>query len=257
VAGMDITERKRMETAALENTAMRQVQHRLLDQREQERQQIAHDLHDGPVQELTGITFALRTLLMREVSSAGIGQEERDQELEAIQAGLQGLIHELRTYAGELRPPTLARFGLEEAIRSHADAFQANHPSLRLSLQLHRDGEKLPENIELSLFRIYQQALNNILKHAQADQALVRLENDDRKVRIEIRDNGRGFELPDDWLSLARHGHLGLLGMRERAEAVGGKLAVVTGPGEGTDIIVTVPLEESAGGGGAIIVHHR
>ncbi len=238
----DLTQQKQMERAVLDSTAQREVQHRLLDQREQERQQIAHDLHDGPVQELTGITFALRSLLMREGNAQEMTWAERGTELEDIQSKLQELISDLRNYAGELRPPTLGRFGLEQTIRSHVETFQEKHPDLHVVLELHQVGEKLPETISVALFRIYQQALNNIVKHAQASEVLMRMEKDERQVRLEIQDNGRGFVAPEDWIILARHGHLGLLGMRERAEAIGGKLDVITAPGEGTQIIVIVPL---------------
>lgn len=244
----DLTEQRRMERALLDSTAQREVQHRLLDQREQERQQVAHDLHDGPVQELTGITFFLRSLIVKEDSAAGMDRAALREELEAIQSSLQALISELRMYAGELRPPTLTKFGLEQTIRSHAEAFQVIHPDLRILLDLHQTGEKLPETIGVALFRIYQQALNNIIKHAGASEARVHMEKDERQVRLQIQDNGRGFVVLEDWIDLARQGHLGLLGMRERAEAVGGNLDVISTPGGGTQVITIVPLETPGGG---------
>jgi len=244
VASMDVTQQRRVEKAVQESTAQLEVQHRLLDQREQERQQIARDLHDGPVQELTAATFALRGMLMGECAP------EMARQLEAIQASLQAQIHELREYTGELRPPTLAKFGLEQAIRSHADTFEEKHPDLRIRLEMQQTGEKLPEVTGLALYRIYQQSLANILKHARASEVRVQFEKNEQLVHLSIRDNGRGFELPEDWLNLVRAGHLGLLGMRERAEAVGGTLEVTSQPGQGTHIQVSVPLENPVSGEG-------
>jgi PAS domain S-box-containing protein len=237
VASMDVTAQRQIEREAQEIGAQREVQHRLLDQREQERQQVARDLHDGPVQELTAATFALREVLM------GACAPEETHKLEAIQASLQAQIHELRDYAGELRPPALAKFGLEQAIRSHAEIFGEKHSDLVIRLEMHQIGEILPETTGLALFRIYQQALANILKHAQASEIRVQFEKNERRAQLTIQDNGQGFELPKDWLILVRAGHLGLLGMRERAEAVGGTLEVTSQPGKGTLIQASVPVK--------------
>ncbi len=236
VASMDITKQRLIEKELQKIAAQQEVQHRLIDQREHERQQIARDLHDGPVQELTAVTLFLRSLLMDE------NYPEIASQLEAIQVSLQAQIHELRTYAGELRPPTLATFGLEQAIRSHAETFQERHPDICIWLEMHQTGEKLSEPMGLALYRIYQQAMANIIKHAHATKVWVEMEKDGQKVQLAIRDNGQGFELPDDWFELVRNGHLGLLGMRERAEAVGGKMEVISQPGGGTLIQVNVPL---------------
>jgi signal transduction histidine kinase len=179
--------------------------------------------------------------------SAETHPAETAQELETIQKRLQGLISELRTYAGELRPPTLSKFGLEGTIRSHMETFQEKHPEPHIVLDLHQNSEILSETIGVALFRIYQQALNNIIKHAQASEASVQMEEDQDQVRLIIQDNGQGFVVPEDWINLARHGHLGLLGMRERAEAVGGKFEVTSVPGKGTQIIVTIPLDPLGG----------
>ncbi|MCL4562593.1 MAG: histidine kinase [Chloroflexi bacterium] len=232
----DITKQRLMEKEAQKIAAQQEVQHRLLDQREQERQEIARDLHDGPVQELTGVTFTLESMLMDNCTP------ELAQQLRAIQAILQEQIKELRTYAGELRPPTLAKFGLEQAIRSHANTFQEKHPELRLQLEMHQTGPLLQEATSLALFRIYQQALINIMKHARATEVVVKFDKDEHQVCLEIQDNGRGFELPENVLDLARKGHLGLIGVQERADAVGATLEITSHPGDGTLIRVKLPL---------------
>ncbi|HEY3345342.1 MAG TPA: ATP-binding protein, partial [Anaerolineaceae bacterium] len=110
-------------------------------------------------------------------------------------------------------------------------------------LDLEEDAQTIPEALRLVLFRVFQEALNNINRHARASQVKVRLQLASQRVILEIEDNGVGFAAPDDWLELARQGHLGLVGMRERAEAVRGNLVLRSAPGEGTWIHVQLPLE--------------
>jgi PAS domain S-box-containing protein len=232
----DITERQINEEETRARTVQIELHHRLLVQREQERQQIARDLHDGPVQALTGATFALRGLLMEPCAP------EIATQLEALQTTMQEQINELRVYAGELRPPSLAKFGLGKAIRSHLGTFQEKHPEIQCYFDEVQDETRLPEEKSLALFRIFQETLVNILKHAQAAEVQIHLSQKHDQVALEIRDNGKGFEIPNDWLELARQGHLGLVGMRERAEAIGGQFEVYSQPGQGTFIRVIAPM---------------
>ncbi len=233
---VDVTERKRFESVTHSQAVHIELQHRLLEQRELERQQIARDLHDGPLQELTGVTLALETLLGMDCPPALAKQ------LAAVQETVRDQIGELRAYAGELRPPVLAKFGLGKAIRSHLETFQEKHPELRLSLDDELGEDQLPEEKRLALYRIYQESLTNTVKHARAAEIHIRLWRDAGQVALEIRDDGAGFETPEDWLDLARKRHLGLVGMRERAEAAGGTLEIDARPGRGTCIRVSVPL---------------
>jgi signal transduction histidine kinase len=218
-----------------QNQARIEVQHRLLEQREQERLQIARDIHDGPVQELTAASLTLQGMLLD-----GPAQQQTD-TLEGLLNNLQVAISELRDYAQFLRPPVLSRFGLEKAIHAHLDDFRAKHPDLVIDFTAEPDGDRLPEAMRIALYRIYQESLNNIVKHAQAHRIQIRLILNTQDVVLEIQDNGKGFEIPGDWLGLARQRHLGLVGMRERAEAVGGALQVSSRPGEGTRIRVIIP----------------
>ena len=150
----------------------------------------------------------------------------------------------MRTICGELRPPTLVPFGLEKTIRSHLEEFQAAHPELSVSHKLARDGRSLPEGTRIVLFRIYQESLNNILRHARAKTVKIRFRLTTKKAVLEIQDDGCGFELPNRWVRLARQGHLGLVGAMERAREIGGHLDVITAPGQGALVRVSVPIKE-------------
>jgi protein-histidine pros-kinase len=225
----NITERKEMEAELAE------VQRRLADSREAERLRLAQELHDGPIQDLYGISYRLAELAP--VLSDGAGLEQ----MAAVQATLQQVLQTLRAISVELRPPALAPFGLEKAIRSHVEEFQKAHPELDVQLDLMADGQALPEPVRLALFRIFQQALNNVVRHAEANLVVIRLGLDTQQVTLEIQDNGHGFQVPLRRIMLVRQGHLGLAGSAERAESIGGRLDIVSAPGQGTLVRVVVP----------------
>ena len=226
----DITERKQMEAE------LGELQRRLMEGREIERLHLALDLHDGPMQELYGLLYHIKAYAQEQPENADM------QSLQDMQLTLQRVILTLRTICGELRPPSLTQFGLEKAIASHADLFQDEHPELSVQLELAPDGQLLPEQIRLGLYRIYQQALTNVVRHAEARQIWVRLMLDGGRVILEVQDDGVGFKLPARWIELARQGHLGLVGASERAEGIGGQLKVESMPGQGTLVRVEVHL---------------
>jgi PAS domain S-box-containing protein len=233
---LDVTRLKQVEMNVRAQQARIEVQQRLLEQREEERLMIARDLHDGPVQELLAAIYALQPLHAESTDA------QTAEEIKRVQDILHQQVVELRSYAGELRPPALAKFGLAKAIRSYSDVFQEKHPELHIQMEEIQSGDLIPDGKRLGFFRIYQEALNNIAKHAHASQIRVRLTKDERWAALEIQDDGIGFTVPEDWLELARHGHLGLVGMRERAEAIGGSLEIRSQVGSGTKIAVRVKM---------------
>jgi PAS domain S-box-containing protein len=234
---MDITERKLAQEEIQASRDRIELQHLLIDQREQERLKIARDLHDGPLQDLTAMGLALEGIL------AATQDPAVRQDVGAIRDSLQNQLTDLRAYAYELRSPTLANFGLGKAIRSHLDAFQDKHPEIHIHFEETREGGLLPDEIRLALFRIYQESLANIAKHAHASEINVRLTKTNLQATLVIEDNGAGFALPRDWLELARQGHLGLVGIRERVEAIGGELDIQSAPGRGTTTRITVQIQ--------------
>lgn len=226
----DITERKQMEAELIE------LQRRLMESREAERLHLAQELHDGPVQDLLGLSFNMKAL---ESDLA----EENAHSMEVLRGSLQKVISTIRTICRDLRPPTLAPFGLEKAIRSHVETFVQDHPNIHVRLELMADGQSLKERVRLALFRIYQQMLVNVVRHANASNIVVRFKYDKEQATLEIQDDGEGFVVPSRWIEMARKGHLGLVGAAERAEAIGGKMKIESAPGKGTTVRVIVPWE--------------
>lgn len=224
----DVTERKQIESELAE------VQRRLFESIEAERLHMAQELHDGPIQELYSITYGLNGL----DSGRGVAEKENIAQVKEM---VTKVIATLRAMCGDLRPPTLAPFGLEKAIRAHVERFQEFHPELEIQLDLAPDGHLLPERMRLALFRIYQHAISNVLRHAQATKLEIRFNLDGEQVKLEISDNGRGFDLPSRWVELARKGNFGLVGTAERVEAIGGQLKINSVSGKGTRILVIVP----------------
>lgn len=235
VAAVEITEHRRLEQEMSRNAMRLEVQQRLIGQRESERMLIARDLHDGPLQDLIGATYILTDAMNIDE------KEERLARMANACGTLNKLIRDLRIFCTELRPPTLAPYGLEKAIRSHQETFQEKYPDLHVELDLAPDGVGLPEDMRMALYRIYQEALNNVVRHSQAKNVQVRFVINPDKASLEIVDDGLGFHLPRNWVQYARQGHLGLAGIQERTDAIGGQLDIHSLPGSGTIVRVLVP----------------
>ena len=215
-----------------------ELQRRLMHGREMERLRIAQELHDGPLQDLIDVTFQIHGLTETQTD------ETAREQLKDLKASVSQLANSIRMICGELRPPTLAPFGLGKTITAHAHDFQEAHPEVKIHLDLVDDGQAISEPVRIVLFRIYQAALNNIMRHAQASTVKIHFSLDEKKAILKIQDNGKGFELPGRWINFARQGHLGIVGARERANEVGGALFISSSPGKGTTIQAVVPVKE-------------
>jgi PAS domain S-box-containing protein len=233
----DVTARRRAEA---ERTSARR---RLNVAREAERGHLARELHDGPLQDLEGALFHLLTC----VEPAGETAERAAPT--AVAATLRTAIQALRATCGELRPPVLVHYGLGQAIRAHLAAPELLPPGLAVRLALPPDEDTLPEPVRLALYRIYQQAVQNVVQHAQAHTVTIRLHLGAERVVLEVEDDGRGFVVAEQGSRAARAGHLGLVGAAERAELLGGRLTLRSVPGAGTLLRVTAPRQTVAEAG--------
>jgi two-component system, NarL family, sensor histidine kinase UhpB len=217
---------------------LREVAARALNAEEEERKRISRELHDETAQRLAALLIRLRL-------ARTAGGEQRDHTLDEVRAEIADVLDGIRRYARGLRPPALDELGLAAAIESYARSL-----SEATAIQVHVAAPPLrgaiaPET-ELAVYRIVQEALSNVVRHAGARRADVRLERSGERLLVSVRDDGEGFPAADVLAGRAGHG-LGLFGMQERAAYVGGVVAIASGEGEGTTVRVDVPLSGPAG----------
>ena len=214
---------------ALSQRVSRDAVRRVVEAQESERARLARELHDETGQALTSILLGLKSL----------DDRVRDEEGRAAVAELRELVvstlHDVRRLAVELRPAALDDFGLVPAIERLLDT-AGEQSGLTVDLQSEVGDVRLPTETETTLFRIVQEALTNVLKHAAAERVTVLLSHADAGVRLVVQDDGCGFDP-----SQARDDGVGLLGMRERVSLVGGRLTVESTEGAGTMLTVEVP----------------
>jgi len=201
---------------------------RVVEAQELERRRLARELHDQTGQELTSVLLGLKAV--EEAKS----DAERAEALAAVREQVVETLHDVRRLAVELRPKALDDFGLVPALELLRDTF-AGQTGMRVDLES-QIRERLATNVETALYRIIQEALTNIVKHAQASAVSIVLARSGGGITAVIEDDGRGFT-PDG----GGEG-LGLLGMGERLALLGGKLKVESSPGAGTTIVAEVPL---------------
>ena len=228
----NINEQKRLELE------MAELNSRLQNSMELERLRLAQELHDNPMQSLYSAIYRIEEL-------RGEAEPKLKEALGDVKQHIQNVLQDLRATAKELRPPTLFNFGLENAIRSHANDILEKHPNLNIYLSLAHDRQMLPEKVRLALFRIFQQSIANVIRHSKATEVHVRFSFDAEEAHLEITDNGRGFDVPANWIDFVRQGHYGLAGAAERATTLGGMFKVRSRPGNSTTIQVTIPWKDS------------
>ncbi len=199
----------------------------------QERQRLARDLHDSVTQSLYSLTL-MAEAARRLVNAGNI--ERGGGYLARIGESAQQLLKEMRLLVYELRPLILERDGLAAALKQRLETVE-NRTGVETSLVVEGSG-LVPELIEVELFRIAQEALNNSLKHSGASSVLVRLNTAPAEVTLAISDNGRGF-IPG---AVGDKGGLGLVSMKERTHRLGGRLDIESGPGAGASITVCIPI---------------
>jgi signal transduction histidine kinase len=228
---------------ALENATLREVmvaqQDRLralaegaVRAREEEARRIAHELHDEAGQLLASVHMALDELVAQ--------VPERSDAVQRIHALLDRVEGQLRRLSRELRPTILDDLGLGPAIEWLA---QGAAERTGVSITVHAPITRLPSAMETALYRIIQEAVTNAMRHAGASTMEVRVWQEDTTVHAAVRDDGRGF---DAEATMARRGDrgLGLIGMRERVDALGGRFILHSAPGQGTEVSVAIPILE-------------
>ncbi|MCQ3978723.1 MAG: hypothetical protein DPW09_35320 [Anaerolineae bacterium] len=205
---------------------------------EEERRRIARELHDEAGQALIGIKFGLQVLARKIPPEIPSLREEVDR----LRRQVNEATTRLKEIAQTLRPPILDELGLEVALNRCISDFQ-ERADLLFHFETGNLTRRLPQEVETVCYRLVQEALTNVLRHAQARQVWISLTAAERQVHLIVRDDGRGFDLKE----ISQTG-LGLLGMRERVIMVAGAFTVESTPGAGTTITATIPLPPEIGG---------
>lgn len=203
---------------------------------EDERKRLARELHDGTIQSL----FCLCTDIGNCIKDSRLPPNVR-RELEQILDRTGGIMNSVRSFCHEMRPDIIDRFGLVPAIKLLVEEMnQHDGPACRFDII--GDMQRLPSDSELALFRIIQEALNNVRRHSNATEVKLNIIFADSATKIIISDNGVGFKVPNEIDDFASYGKLGLVGMKERAYLIGGTLVIDSKEDTGTTIAVQVPL---------------
>jgi signal transduction histidine kinase len=214
--------------------ALGRLYEKVVSAQEDERKRIARELHDDTSQSLAVLVMALDSAL----GALKAGLPPRLEEAKAL---AMHTIEEVHRMILDLRPSVLDDLGLQSAIRWYAERHLVSR-GLSVRCEFEAEDRRYPAAFETALFRVCQEAMSNIARHAHADTVLIQLSEADGVIRIEIEDDGRGFE-PGN-VSHAERRHFGLMGIEERVEILGGKVRIDSAPGQGTRIHLEVPLRK-------------
>ena len=225
----DVTEQRRMQ----EN--LRFYVSQVLKAQESERLRIARELHDDTAQALTGISRRLDMLASEDADMP----QEIAQRLDELREQTDTVLNGVRRFSQDLRPPVLDDLGLLPALKWLVIALE-EQDGIAANIRMTGEPRRLPRDTELALFRVAQEALNNVRKHSHASAVELMVDFRDGNIKMVVADNGSGFDLHKSESDLTA-GKLGLIGMQERARLLSGTLDIQSNPGEGTSVVVTVP----------------
>ncbi len=228
----DVTERMRAKEARM------QLQLQLIAAHEEERRRLSRELHDQIGQYLPALMLGLKAL-----EETVPSQPHHATQVGQLQKIATHIAHDVQNLARELRPAALDEFGLANTLTSYVEEWSQRHG---IAVDFHRTGfdgdARLPPHVEMTLYRIAQEAFTNILKHAQARDVSLILERKRRGVKMIVEDDGQGFDVEALMKAPPAERRLGLLGMRERVALINGSLQIESAPGAGTTIVVNLPV---------------
>lgn len=216
------------------------VRRQLVQSREAERLRLAHELHDGPIQDLLAISYRL----------AGLSKqtEDEDQELATLHQDVVTQVKKLRRLYKTMRPVALDELGLQEALRRLILKYEERDDFVTC---FYVDGDitNLPDVVAMTIYRVVQEGLTNIAKHSRAERISVVLERRNHFIMGTVADDGQGFQNPERMSTFSEAEHFGLLGMIERVEVLGGQVNIHSQPGIGTEVYFWLPDTLDNGGG--------
>ncbi|HEX9926295.1 MAG TPA: GAF domain-containing sensor histidine kinase [Anaerolineae bacterium] len=226
------------EALAQKAVQLQQLLTETVDVQERERQRIAQDMHDGTNQLLIGAMLELKSARKR-LTTGNLSQAE--ESLQTVQKILHRVEAETKQIIYDLRPPTLDALGLVPALRHYTERFE-QYSGIPCTLKVSGQPMRLPARVEISIYRLMQEALQNVSAHAQARRADVLIDFSASNLNLTIADDGQGFDLAV--VKRNNHGNIGLLSMNERAESLGGHLKIRTRPQQGTQVELAVPIND-------------
>jgi signal transduction histidine kinase len=214
-----------------------ELYHRVVGAQEAERQRIARELHDETGQSLTAIGMGMHGI----AATLASDPEKASQRLRELEGLVDRSLNELQRLIADLRPSHLDDLGLPAALRWYAGEVQGR-TSLKITVEVFGEARLLPGAVNTALFRIVQEALTNVVRHAEASSVRIRIRFEDERLNLQVSDDGRGF----DPRPIGSHERAawGLLGIEERATLLGGSATIRSHPGEGTQVEVSVPYSD-------------
>jgi signal transduction histidine kinase len=205
---------------------------------EEERKRVARELHDDTVQSLIAINQRLE-LIRNTLDDDPAEVRARVAEVKTM---VTGAIASVRQFSRDLRPLTLEDLGLAAAMQYLVNQL-AQSENIEAKLEVEGEISGLSADMEVAIYRILQEALNNVKRHAHATQVKVVAQVTKNQIKLIVRDNGRGFEVPEALTDFASNGSFGMMGLQERAQLFGGNISVQSGPNQGTIVRLTLPRQ--------------
>jgi len=237
-AGIMIENARMLDSLKKQQLQVEQLLAKAIHVQEEERERISVDLHDGVAQWLAGASYHAQTV---SALLSGNGSDEARNELATMESTIDKSLKELRRVLTGLRPPALDELGLRHALRQSLEDLKTDGINYHFSEV--GTPVRLSSSMEIAVYRVVQETLTNVRKHANATKVNLRLQFQLDKLLVEIRDNGSGFDLSQTLDSAISVGHMGLLGMKQRVEMLGGDIKIKTGEGDGTAIILRLPIQ--------------
>lgn len=218
--------------------------HRILSVAEEELARIVLDIHDGPVQYLFS-ALSLLTGVQNDLAKRG-ASPEITARLAQVGMLLESSLYEIKYFLGTFRPPEFRQRSLPSIVEGLVIQHE-EWTGATVHLEMNAVPEEVPLAVKIAIYRVLQEALSNANRHAGVAEHQVRLWGEPGKICLEVADNGRGFEPPDleNPVESSHADHIGLLGMRDRVALLNGVFRIQSSPGQGTKIMVTIPLEHA------------
>ncbi|MEK4146222.1 sensor histidine kinase [Robertmurraya sp. FSL W8-0741] len=207
---------------------------KIIEAQEEERKRLSREIHDGPAQMMANVM--MRSDLIERIYKE-YGATEALAEVKNLKTMVRNALYEVRRIIYDLRPMALDDLGLVPTLKKYLQTIEEYHSTTSISYKNVGEEKRLPTKYEVALFRLVQESVQNVLKHANAKEIKVKLEMAQEQITVLVKDNGQGFNIDE-----RKDESFGIIGMRERVELLGGKLSINSKIGKGTTVLIKVPL---------------